>query len=186
MENISFDNELVKSIITMIFGVFTGIVLFWLQERTKRRNETKILLNALYAEVTTLISFLDKNHNYIEQYGEYKLEETYYIKVDKNYCKIYDENAGKIGLIGNKKLIKRLVNAYTLTKILFDELQDLEFVSKREIEYHIQHPSGDLVLNTLRYDRKCYLQQIYHESKIVKKKLLISKKILKTEASKYK
>lgn len=185
MENISFSFELLKSVITMTSGVITGVVLFLWQEKAKRRNEQKMLLHALYAEVTTLIEFLNKQHNQVKIDGAQTFEYTYYIKVDKSYCKIYDANAGKIGLLANKKLIKELVNAYTLTKILFGELLDQEFVAKREINYNIQHPQGDDVLDRLQSDRKNYLMQIYYESLEVKKKLILSQKLLKEEFPKF-
>lgn len=166
-------------------GVITGVVLFLWQEKSKRRNEQKMLIHALDAEVTTLIKFLDKQHNHVQMDGKETFDYTYYIKVDKSYCKIYDENAGKIGLLANKNLIKELVNVYTLTKILFDELQDQEFVAKREINYNIQHPDGDKVLERLQSDRKKYLMQIYYESLEVKKKLVLSQNLLREEFDKF-
>lgn len=181
----NFGFELLKSIITIVCGVITGVVLFLWQEKSKRRNEQKMLIHALDAEVTTLIKFLDKQHNHVKIDGKETFDYTYYIKVDKSYCKIYDENAGKIGLLANKNLIKELVNVYTLTKILFDELQDQEFVAKREINYNIQHPDGDKVLERLQSDRKKYLMQIYYESFEVKKKLLLSQKLLREEFDKF-
>lgn len=181
----NFGFELLKSIITIVCGVITGVVLFLWQEKSKRRNEQKMLIHALDAEVTTLIKFLDKQHNHVQMDGKETFDYTYYIKVDKSYCKIYDENAGKIGLLANKNLIKELVNVYTLTKILFDELQDQEFVAKREINYNIQHPDGDKVLERLQSDRKKYLMQIYYESLEVKKKLVLSQKLLREEFDKF-
>lgn len=181
----NFGFELLKSIITIVCGVITGVVLFLWQEKSKRRNEQKMLIHALDAEVTTLIKFLDKQHNHVQMDGKETFDYTYYIKVDKSYCKIYDENAGKIGLLANKNLIKELVNVYTLTKILFDELQDQEFVAKREINYNIQHPDGDKVLERLQSDRKKYLMQIYYESLDVKKKLVLSQKLLREEFDKF-
>lgn len=181
----NFGFELLKSIITIVCGVITGVVLFLWQEKSKRRNEQKMLIHALDAEVTTLIKFLDKQHNHVQMDGKETFDYTYYIKVDKSYCKIYDENAGKIGLLANKNLIKELVNVYTLTKILFDELQDQEFVAKREINYNIQHPDGDKVLERLQSDRKKYLMQIYYESLDVKKKLVLSQKLLRKEFDKF-
>lgn len=181
----NFGFELLKSIITIVCGVITGVVLFLWQEKSKRRNEQKMLIHALDAEVTTLIKFLDKQHNHVKMDGKETFDFTYYIKVDKSYCKIYDENAGKIGLLANKNLIKELVNVYTLTKILFDELQDQEFVAKREINYNIQHPDGDKVLERLQSDRKKYLMQIYYESLEVKKKLVLSQKLLREEFDKF-
>lgn len=145
----------------------------------------KRLIHALHAEVTTLIEFLDKQHNHVKIDGKETFNYTYYIKVDKSYCKIYDENVGKIGLLANEKLIKELVKAYTLTKILFDELQDQEFVAKREINYNIQHPDCDKVLERLQSDRKKYLVQIYYESLEVKKKLALSQKLLREEFNKF-
>lgn len=183
MENFVF--ELLKSIITIVCGVITGVILFLWQEKSKRRNEQKRLIHALHAEVTTLIEFLDKQHNHVKIDGKETFNYTYYIKVDKSYCKIYDENVGKIGLLANEKLIKELVNAYTLTKILFDELQDQEFVAKREINYNIQHPDCDKVLERLQSDRKKYLVQIYYESLEVKKKLALSQKLLREEFNKF-
>lgn len=181
----NFGFELLKSIITIVCGVITGVVLFLWQEKSKRRNEQKMLIHALDAEVTTLIKFLDKQHNHVKIDGKETFDYTYYIKVDKSYCKIYDENAGKIGLLANKNLIKELVNVYTLTKILFDELQDQEFVAKREINYNIQHPDGDKVLERLQSDRKKYLMQIYYESLEVKKQLVLSQKLLREEFDKF-
>lgn len=181
----NFGFELLKSIITIVCGVITGVVLFLWQEKSKRRNEQKMLIHALDAEVTTLIKFLDKQHNHVQMDGKETFDYTYYIKVDKSYCKIYDENAGKIGLLANKNLIKELVNVYTLTKILFDELQDQEFVAKREINYNIQHPDGDKVLERLQSDRKKYLMQIYYESLEVKKKLVLSQNLLREEFDKF-
>ena len=181
----NFGFELLKSIITIVCGVITGVVLFLWQEKSKRRNEQKMLIHALDAEVTTLIKFLDKHHNHVQMDGKETFDYTYYIKVDKSYCKIYDENAGKIGLLANKNLIKELVNVYTLTKILFDELQDQEFVAKREINYNIQHPDGDKVLERLQSDRKKYLMQIYYESLEVKKKLVLSQNLLREEFDKF-
>lgn len=181
----NFGFELLKSIITIVCGVITGVVLFLWQEKSKRRNEQKMLIHALDAEVTTLIKFLDKQHNHVKMDGKEAFDYTYYIKVDKSYCKIYDENAGKIGLLANKNLIKELVNVYTLTKILFDELQDQEFVAKREINYNIQHPDGDKVLERLQSDRKKYLMQIYYESLEVKKKLVLLQRLLREEFDKF-
>lgn len=181
----NFGFELLKSIITIVCGVITGVVLFLWQEKSKRRNEQKMLIHALDAEVTTLIKFLDKQHNHVQMDGKETFDYTYYIKVDKSYCKIYDENAGKIGLLANKNLIKELVNVYTLTKILFDELQDQEFVAKREINYNIQHPDGDKVLERLQSDRKKYLMQIYYESLEVKKNLVLSQNLLREEFDKF-
>lgn len=109
MENFVF--ELLKSIITIVCGVITGVMLFLWQEKSKRRNEQKRLIHALHAEVTTLIEFLDKQHNHVKIDGKETFNYTYYIKVDKSYCKIYDENVGKIELLANEKLIKELVNA---------------------------------------------------------------------------
>lgn len=186
MDFIFFSNELIKSIITLVVGVTTGVALFSWQEYIKQRKESKIILNALIAEVTALIKLLDKQHKYIENHGKQSLNNTYYIKVDKNYCKIYDENTGKIGMVDNANLIKKLVDAYTSIKILFDELQDLEFVAKREIDYHIKHPEGDIVLNKLEYDRIMYLKQIYKESFVVKKKLIRARKSLQKELFKRK
>lgn len=181
----NFGFELLKSIITIVCGVITGVGLFLWQEKSKRRNEQKMLIHALDAEVTTLIKFLDKQHNHVKMDGKEAFDYTYYIKVDKSYCKIYDENAGKIGLLANKNLIKELVNVYTLTKILFDELQDQEFVAKREINYNIQHPDGDKVLERLQSDRKKYLMQIYYESLEVKKKLVLLQRLLREEFDKF-
>lgn len=185
MDFIYFFNEIVKSIVTIIVGVTTGVILFSWQEAFRQKKESKIILNALLAEVTTLINLLDKQHEYVRKNGEQALANTYYIKVDKNYCKIYDENTGKMGMIDNTKLIKNLVDAYTSIKILFDELQDLEFVAKREIDYNIKHPKGDIVLNKLKHDRVIYLSQIFEESLVVKQKLVKAQALLKKEISKY-
>lgn len=64
-------------------------------------------------------------------------------------------------------------------------MQDQEFVAKREINYNIQHPDCDKVLERLQSDRKKYLVQIYYESLEVKKKLALSQKLLREEFNKF-
>ena len=127
--------------------VSAGLTLFfnWLLEYRRNKRERIAFLNALHSEVKAMLALIGVRKEEFTQFynNDIKNYSFVYFPVSYNYCVVYETNANKIGILKNKDLVHCIICTYTDLKGLFENIKDLENISKMAYNYVVEHPGDE-------------------------------------------
>lgn len=136
-----------------ILSVCLTLIFNQIIERRKKNKELCMYLNSLHSEISSIQSiiklrkaeFINSRCMDLENYR------FIYIPISYNYCTVYENNSDKIGMIKNKELIHSIIYCYTNLKGLFENIKDLEQISKQSYTHILEHPSDSTILCLVKW-----------------------------------
>lgn len=136
-----------------ILSVCLTLIFNQIIERRKKNKELCMYLNSLHSEISSIqsiiklrkVEFINSRCMDLENYR------FIYIPISYNYCTVYENNSDKIGMIKNKKLIHSIIYCYTNLKGLFENIKDLEQISKQSYKHILEHPSDSTIFCLVKW-----------------------------------
>lgn len=138
----------------MLVAYFTYI--FNKYQSFKEKNEVRLsVLSALSAELTELLSLISsREKSFLEDVDNGNESPFSYIPISLNYFSVYENISTKFGLIKNQDLIKIIIRTYSETKGLFEDVKNLEYLSKKGYGLFVESPKSYEQLNIIITDHK--------------------------------
>ena len=171
--------NITDNIITSFIATIVTILVKMWQDRVEEKQQQLTYLQSILSEVNALISLLRVRKDEFELQDRYDVEhyEFVYFPTSYNYFNVYEGMVSKIGIVKNVALRERIICSYTDIKGLFENVKDIENISKmyenlmltnkgradkaRMVEIHylycdrtlkMQVPMVQKVLDTLRFE----------------------------------
>lgn len=118
-------------ITTFIAACITLLVTMW-RDRVEKKQQQVAYLQSILSEVNSLISLLRVRKDEFELQDRNNVEryEFVYFPTSYNYFNVYEGMASKIGMVKNVALRERIICSYTDVKGLFENVKDIENISK--------------------------------------------------------
>lgn len=107
------------------------IVTMW-RESVREKQKHIAYLHSILSEVDSLIALISvrKNEFELQDRNDIKNYEFVYFPTSYNYFNVYESTASEIGIVRNIALRKRIICSYADIKGLFENVRDIENISK--------------------------------------------------------
>lgn len=124
--------NITDTIITSFIATIVTILVKMWQDRVEEKQQQLTYLQSILSEVNALISLLRvrkdefklQDRNDVAHYG------FVYFPTSYNYFNVYEGMVSKIGKVKNLALRERIICSYTDIKGLFENVKDIENISK--------------------------------------------------------
>lgn len=156
-----------------VFAVCLTLIFNQIIDRRKKNKEICMYLNSLHGEISAILSIIKlRKAEFINSrcmdLENYRFE---YIPISYNYCTVYENNSDKIGMIKNKELVHSIIYCYTNLKGLFENVKDLEQISKQSYTHILEHPSGSTIFCLVKWHYDYCNHIIYKQEPLVEEEL---------------
>lgn len=155
-----------NAFISSLVAVVITFLLNWYKDYRYRQRKKKIYIQSLLGEIRAVLLMIGvrKKEFVLQNPGEIDNYEFVYFPISYNYFSVYESSVSNIGILENEQLINDIICSYADTKGLFENLKDIERLSRMFDEHILSNPKSEfrerLVVIHYSYCERTIKQQV--------------------------
>lgn len=124
--------DITETIITSFIATTVALIVTMWRENVKEKQQHVAYLHSILAEVNSLIALISvrKDEFVLQDRNDVESYQFVYFPTSYNYFNVYESTVSEIGMVNNVALRKRIICSYADVKGLFENIRDIEDISK--------------------------------------------------------